>query len=263
MLSPEQIKQRKGRFTGTCANTVMSGDPARIIDLWREMTEAPDWLPLDFEGVWPVQLGIATEELNLRWAERKYGSISRKGAVVLAFDPEWAAVTLDGWLDDHKVPIECKHVGGREPYEVVVERYQPQLQWTCMVTDARECAFSVIVGANEPIVEFIPRDVAYITDHLLPRATQFMQHVRDRTPPVDMPTVTPPTLIKKTYDMHAHPVWIKSAAQWIQTHGAADTAKEHEKILKALVPEDAKICTGCGIRISRDRAGRLSLREDA
>ena len=120
----------------------------------------------------------------------------------------------------------------------------------------------MIVGANEPIIEFIPRDVGYIDQHLLPRAEQFMQHVWNKTPPVDMPTVLPPALIKKTYVMDGHAVWQKSAAQWLQTHGAADTAKEHEKILKALVPEDAKICTGCGVRISRDRAGRLALRED-
>ena len=101
MLSPEQVKAREGRMTGIRIGVLMKGDPGPINDLWKEMTDAPDYEPLDYEGVWPVQLGICTESLNLRWAARKYGEISRQGELVLAFDPEWAAVTLDGWLDDH------------------------------------------------------------------------------------------------------------------------------------------------------------------
>ena len=42
---------------------------------------------------------------------------------------------------------------------------------------------------------------------------------------------------------------------------AADDCKEAEKVLKSLVPADAKRCTGYGVRITRNRAGSLSLRE--
>lgn len=262
MLTAEQVKMRAGRMTGSRIGTLMKGDPEPIYHLWQEMTGHPEYEPEDLTGVWAVQLGATTEALNLRWAERKYGPINLKGDFVIAFEPSWAGCTLDGWLVDHKVPIECKHVGGREPYEVVVERYQPQLQWTMMVTDARECAFSVIAGANEPIVEFIPRDIEYIEHHLLPRARQFMEHVRNKTVPVDMPTIPSPAVVKKVYDMSQHPQWRTSADVWLQTYKAVEVAKEHEKILKALVPEDAKQAHGCRIKITRDRAGRLSLRED-
>jgi len=261
MLSPEQVKARAGRFGASDVGVLMRGETGPILELWKEKTGHPEHVPLDLSGVWAVQLGNATEQLNLTWAERKYGPVLRRGQNVIAFDPEWAACTLDGWLEDHKVPIECKHVGGREPYEVVVERYQPQLQWIMFVTDAREIAFSVIIGANEPVIEFIPADPEYIGELVL-RATQFWRHVQDKTPPVDVPTVPPPALIKKTYDMSSHPAWPASAASWLQSYGAVEIAKHHEKILKALMPDDAKVCHGCGVRITRDRAGRLSLRED-
>jgi len=263
MLSPDQVKAREGRLTASRVGVLMRGDPGPIHTLWLEMTDSPEYQPEDLSGVWAVQLGVATEPLNIEWFTRKYGPVSRQGEVVIAFDPEWAACTLDGWAETQKVPIECKHVGGREPYEVVLERYQPQLQWIAHVCDAREVAFSVIAGANEPIVEFIPRDIAYIEQHLLPRATLFMQHVRNRTLPVDMPAVPNPGLVKKVYDMSNHVEWRTHAQVWMQCWPAAESAKNAEKILKALVPSDAKMAFGCGCRISRDRAGRLSLREDA
>jgi len=97
----------------------------------------------------------------------------------------WAAVTLDGWCDQLDCPIEAKHVGGREPLEVIIDRYQPQLQWCMEVTGAERCALSVISGVNPPVIEFIERDVAY-ADELVRRGAMFMNHVRDRTPPIDL-----------------------------------------------------------------------------
>lgn len=259
MLSDEQLKLRQRRFGGSDANILMSGDPQKILTLWKEKTGQLE--PIDFDGVWPVQLGLATEALNLRWFERKYGPISKIGHTIVAFDPAWAMCTLDAWSDHHKVPIECKHVAGREPYETVVARYQPQLQWQMHCCDARECALSVIIGANEPLVEFIPREVEYC-EQLIERATLFMQHVLDGTPPVDIPMPPPPALMRKIYDMSQHPLWCEQADRWLQTHGAVEVAKEAEKVLKSLMPEDAKLAHGHRVKITRDRAGRLALRED-
>src|SRR5215472_10190825 len=262
MLTDEQVKLRKGRLTASNVGVLMRGEGGPIYRLWQELTDHPDYVPEDFSKVWPVQLGNCTEKLNLQWAEYKYGPIGRQGEVVYAFDPGWAACTLDGWLMNHAAAIECKHVGGREPYEVVLERYQPQLQWICHCCDCREVAFSVIIGANEPLIEFIPRDIQYLTHELIPRAEAFMQHVFNKTEPVDMPRVPGPTLIKKVYDMHDHPQWQVSASLWLQAHGAAETARDNEKILKTLMPAAAKMAHGCGVCITRNRAGYMSLRED-
>ena len=55
--------------------------------------------------------------------------------------------------------------------------------------------------------------------------------------------------------------WSAAAADWLGTREAKAKNTEAEKILKAMVPADAKKCHGHAIAITRDRAGRLSLRE--
>jgi hypothetical protein len=129
------------------------------------------------------------------------------------------------------------------------------------VSGAQQCALSVIMGANEPIVEYIERDDAYIAE-MVERGEQFMLCVALRRPPVDLEPVPPPADATKIIDMTGNVGWLRSAEIWIQSYQAAQTAKEQEKVLKAMMPEDAKKCFGYGVRITRDRAGRLSLRRD-
>jgi hypothetical protein len=258
MLNASQIAQRENKLTASRVACLMTGDTDKILNLWRELVGDPEFVPEDLSGVWPVQLGSATEALNIAWYCRKYGSVSGKGDVIVG-SPEWMAATLDGWDDARKCPIEAKHVGGREPLETIIARYQPQMHWQMMVTKSTECALSVIMGANEPIVEFIGFDKVY-GDELMKRATQFWQCVENMTPPFALAPAAVPVIADKIYTM-ATPEWITNAQRWLQTCGAVETAKDAEKKLKALVPEDAKKAVGSGVQISRDRAGRLSLRQ--
>lgn len=259
MLNAEQIKARTGKLTASRISCLMKGDAKEIYNLWLEMT-GQEFEYEDLLRVWPVQLGSCTEVLNLNWYELKNSTVTRRGDVVVHPLHTWAAATLDGWIDDLNCPIECKHVGGREPLEVIIERYQPQMQWQMEVTGARQCALSVIFGANEPIVEFIDRHDTYAAE-MVKRGAQFMRHVAKKTPPVVLDAVAAPIDASKVYDMTGNNSWASAGSDWLSTKDAAATFKESEKILKALVPEDAKKCHGHSIQITRDRAGRLSLRE--
>ncbi len=262
MLSPEQMRLRHGKLTASGVGALMSGDAEGILLLWKEMIGEAE--PERLDDVWAVQLGSATENLNLDWFERKNRLIvSRRGEVVTHPDYPWAACTLDGFISDglDGYPLDAKHCGGREPIEVIVDRYQPQMQWQMFVTGAQQCALSIILGANEPVVEYIDRADDYI-DEMVKRGQQFMDFVERRIPPVALPPVSPPADATAIYGMEGDQRWVHSAQRWLQTHGAAESAKDAEKVLKSLVPEDAAKCFGCGVRITRDRAGRLSLRED-
>lgn len=168
MLSPDQIRQRDGKLTASRVASLMTGNESDLMYLWREMIGDPGYEPEDLSEVWPVQLGSFTESLNLDWFERKHGPLSRRGDVV-THDNGWAACTLDAWSDLHGCPVETKHCGGREPIEVLVQRYQPQMHWQMIVTGANRCAFSVILGANEPLVDFYEKDEAYAAE-LMSRA---------------------------------------------------------------------------------------------
>lgn len=260
MLTATQLKQRDGKLTASRVGVLMSGDEAKILKLWQEMLglESAE----DLSGVWPVRLGEATEDLQLQWYEHKAGGpvAALRGKVEVHPTVSWAACTLDGFDVQRKCPIECKHCGGREPLETIIARYMPQMHWQMLCTDTKECALSVIMGANEPIVEYIPFDGEYAKE-LMARAEAFMLCVQTLTPPVALPAVVPPVVPAKEYDFSGNPDWQLLAGRWVQSYGAAQTAKEAEKQIKGLVPEDAKKAFGAGIVVTRNRAGAMSLRE--
>lgn len=261
MLSPTQIELRKGLLTSTRMKCLMEGDAPAILQLYYEMTDDPAFEPVDLSGVWPVQLGTATEQLNLDWFERKNRmEITRRGEVIIHPRYNWAAATLDGWIEALGCPVECKHVGGREPLEVVVDRYWPQMGWQMEVTGATQCALSIIMGASEPIVDYFDRDAPYASE-MIHRGAQFMDCVARRIMPVQLAPIPAPVVVSKDYDFLGDNRWASAAATWLTTKVAARDHVEAEKCLKELVPPDAKKCTGYGVAITRNRIGHLSLRE--
>src|SRR5215510_10366874 len=171
MLSPTQLQAREGKLTASRVACLMTGDKEKIMNLWREMAGDPDFVPEDLTWELPVQIGEATEPVNIRFYAHNQGTtVSRQGEVVTG-NPAWMGATLDGWDDTLKCPIECKTVGGFEKLEVIIERYQPQMQWQMLVTQAPQCALSVIFGNAKQVVELIPYDPAYANE-LARRALQ-------------------------------------------------------------------------------------------
>lgn len=261
MLTDAQLAARDGRLTASRVAVLMSGDETKLLNLWRELVGDPEFVADDLSGVWPVQLGSTTEALNLAWYERKHGPLTRHGEVVCHPLHDWAACTLDAFDAALPGPVEAKHVGGREPLAKVLERYQPQVHWQMLCTGTYKAALSVIEGSAEPVVEVVAFDADYARE-LFARAEAFMQCVWNLTPPVAMPAVAAPVKAEKAYDMAASNEWGEHAVTWLETCGPAKKAATAEKALKALVPADAARCFGKGVQITRDRAGRLSLREE-
>lgn len=260
MLTPAQIEARDGKLTASRVACLMNGDEAKIRNLWREMIGDPDFVPDDLSGVWAVQLGTCTEGLHLDWIEGKSGPVTRRGEVVVHPDIEWAACTLDGWDEGLGCPIECKHVGGFEPRDRIVTRYMPQLHWQMLVTGADRAILSVIEGAKEPSSDEVTLDADYAAE-LMRRATAFMACVQTLTPPVALPAIAAPVVPERTVDMGCSNEWGEHAATWLETRDAAKKAASAEKSIKALVPDDAKRAHGAGVEVTRDKAGRLSLKE--
>jgi hypothetical protein len=261
MLSPTQIAARDGKLTASAVACLMTGDADKIMNLWRELTGDPSYEREDLSGVWPVQLGSHTEPLNLDWYERRTGKpLSKRGDVIVHPQHDWAACTLDAWDDALACPVEAKHVGGFEKTAAILERYAPQAHWQMIVTGSKQCVFSIIEGAREPIIEVVPFDAEYAAE-LWQRAEQFMRCVFCLTPPVVLAPVAAPVKAEKLYDMTGKNEWAAEAVTWITTKQAAKDNKAAEKALKELVPADAAKCSGHGISISRNKAGSLSIRE--
>lgn len=264
MLSPDQLKARENKLTASRVACLMTGDEKKIMDLWRGMVGDPDYMPEDLSDVWAVQLGAHTESLNLDWYERRTGRIvERRGEVVVHHEIEWAAATLDGWvqLDDTRgYCVETKHTGGFEPIETIIDRYMPQMHWQMFVTNSSRCDLSVIMGARELAIEVIEYDPAYANE-LIGRAKEFMACVESLTPPVALPPVAAPVKSVKTYSMVGNNSWANEAVTWMTTRQAARDNEAASKAIKAMVPADAVKCDGHGIQVSRSKAGALSIRE--
>src|SRR5678815_3684349 len=123
MLTPEQLAAREGKLTGSMVAALMTGDQQKLLNAWRLLIGDTEYVVEDLSGIWAVQLGAITEALNLRWYELKTGRpITRAGEVVVHPKIPWAACTLDGWDDAIPGPIECKHVGGFEPRQRIIQR---------------------------------------------------------------------------------------------------------------------------------------------
>ena len=264
-LTAKQRELREGKLTASAVACLMEGDHERIYNLWLELTVDPDFSPPDFSDNWHVQLGAVTEQLNLDWFAKKHGQVTQRGSVLYHAEHDWAACTLDGWSEDHACPIECKHLIGYTPTPEAAAKYYPQMQWQMWITDAEQCAFSAIQGGKPPEVIFIPRDGLYIAE-LARRGGEFMEHVRNLTPPVNYAPVEGKAIVEAVveYDMERHASaddFLEGAVSWLNTVAAAKEFTTAEKVLKKLCPEDGKLMFGFGIEITRNKAGALSIKE--
>lgn len=262
-LTPEQKAARQGKLTASSVGVLMGGDKEKIMALWQEMVGDPAFVEPDFEDIWAVQLGIVTEDLNLRWYERRSGrALSRRGEVVVHPDYDWAAATLDAFDEFLPGPVECKHVGGWEKTEVIVQRYMPQCQWQMEVTQTKTCALSLIEAAREPKIEVIEYDKDYANE-MLARAHRFMRHVWEMTVPVEMEAVVAPVKpeLLRDYNMTGNNTWAAHANDWLAHKKAAKLFADSEKGLKEMFPHDGRNAEGYGVKLSRDKAGRLRIRE--
>jgi hypothetical protein len=259
-LTAEQKAAREGKLTASRVKVLMTGDTEGIFALYRQMIgEIPEE---NLDNVWAVQLGAVTEKLNLDWYEKKNGRLlTHRGVVIGHPDVAWAAATLDGWDPELKCPVECKHNNGHEPWEILVDRFQPQMQWQMWCTGAAQCALSVICGAREPVVDYIDMHDGYITQ-MLDRAEHFMMCVDLRQPPVKLAPVIAPGDAQRIVDMTGNNAWAQSAANWIATKESSELFQSSKDVIKELMPPDAKRANGYGVYCLRDRAGRLHVRKD-
>ena len=261
-LTEKQIAGRAGKLTASRVGILMNGTDAAVMALWREMIGDPDYVPEDLSGVWPVQLGSHTESLNLDWYERTTGRTLERGASVTSRDMPWAAATLDGWDAAENMCVEAKHVNAYSKLPDVIGRYAPQLHWQMYVTQTNRAALSVIIGAAEPTVEILHRDLDYMRE-LLARAAAFWRCVETMTPPIELPPAVAivPHHEMREVDMGGNNAWAQWAAEWVVNRPAAKMFDAAAKELKKAVPDDARRAHGHGVEVTRAKNGALTIKE--
>ena len=244
---------------GSDAAKIVSGD---WYDLFMDKTGRSE--PDDLSGVWPVQLGIVTEELNLDWYARKFGAVAgRRGEVVVHPHQPFMRCTLDGWDDKAGHVIQAKHVNAFSKIADVRERYTPQVMHEMAVTNAKAGVLSVIIGAAEPVYELIDRDEFWEIDYL-EKCREFWRYVEeDRAPeqgaPMEIAPVAP--ALMRVVDMSESNSWAANAATWLRFKGEAKAWETSVKEIKLLVEADVREARGHGIICTRSKAGALTIKE--
>ena len=245
---------------GSDANIIWRNNPEELAKLYNTKgTINKDVKGEDLSDVFPVQMGILTEELNTLWFEKKYDwKVDRGGCYsncLNSLDDGYPFYChTDGIvLDSYGQPttfLECKHTNPFGTVKEKIDSYMPQLQFYMMHLDVRSCWLSIIRGNVEPVVYEIESNVVY--QHELNKlCSDFWDRVQSQEPYVEDDQHSTPHLDlvndvlidkKKDYDMK-DTSWDSICDRLDQTAGAVDIFNEAKKELKALVPKDASKCT--------------------
>jgi predicted phage-related endonuclease len=141
-LSAAAKSARLSCLGGSDANTIMSGDDERIINLWHE--KRGDREPDDLSDNLAVIMGSFTEPLNAAWFEKQMGfKVDRRGEVAQHPERDFMRCTLDGTTNG--AVWEAKHCGAFVKSEDVQVRYLPQLTHNMLCTGL-ESAFLSVLG---------------------------------------------------------------------------------------------------------------------
>jgi predicted phage-related endonuclease len=244
---------------GSDARIIMGEDEVALVRLWREKRGEVE--PEDLSGNLVVQLGRATEDLNRAWYEATTGErITDVQRHVRHPAIRWMAATPDGRLASTGAVFESKFM---LPWyfseEAAAEKYKPQLQHNMWVLAAKTAVLSVITGGGKWVEIKTHADPLY--QHLIVTAERkFWRCVESGETPrlfgVDPPK--PRIEAVRTLDMNASNAWAEFAAIFAQTRAAHGEHEQAKSELRKLMPEDARIAIGHGIRAKRSKSGAVS-----
>jgi predicted phage-related endonuclease len=238
----------------------MGDNEAALIRLWREKRGEVDAEDLSDNLV--VQLGLATEDLNRRWYEANTGQVITDVQRKIHHPVlRWMGATLDGRVQGSDAVFEAKFM---LPWsfseEAAAEKYMPQLQHNMWVVAVRTAVLSVITGGGKWVEITTHADPLY--QHLIVTAERkFRRCVESGEQPRLFGIEPPKARLQaiRIVDMIASNAWAEFAAVFTRTRQAHHDHEHAKAELKSLMPEDAKVAVGHGVRAKRSKAGAISL----
>jgi len=250
---------RRNFIGGSDARLIMGDDEADLIRLWREKRGETE--PQDFSQNLIVQLGSATEDLNLKWYQRCTGHTVKDLQKRIRHPiNKWMGATLDGIVEQTGSIYEAKFM---LPWafseEGAAEKHMAQLQHNMWVANARTGVLSIITGGGKWVEIRINADPLY--QHLLITAEKkFWRCVQSGDPPrlfgVEAPR--PRMEAVRIADMTSSNAWAELSAIYRRTKTAYEEHESAKLELKKLIPEDVREALGHGLRAKRSKSGAIS-----
>jgi predicted phage-related endonuclease len=260
-MSDEVKQARRSSIGGSDARIIMSGNQKDIENLWRE--KRGEQVSQDLSEVLVVALGNITEALNTDWFEFKNGLwVTDEQSRPSYKDWPVAMSTLDGLVrhEENGPAIGVFEAKFMLPFywslDEAVAKYMPQVQHNMMVTGIDKAWLSIITGGGQYACQPIEADDFYQIQ-LLEAEKDFWDCVQTgRTPGVpeiEAPKVEP----VKTYDMTGNNEWATFATIIGETYRDWKRHDENKKSIKSLMPEDAIVADGHGVKLKRSKDGKV------
>ena len=250
---------RRRFIGGSDARIIMGNDEPALIRLWREKRGEIE--PEDLSGNLIVQLGKATEDLNVSWYERNSGRrVIERQRLVKHSAISFMAATLDGVVEGTGAIFEAKFM---LPWsfsdEAAVEKHMAQVQHNMWVTHLRTSVLSIITGGGKWVEISIPMDPLYLSV-LVSAEKKFWRCFQSGEPPhlINAEAPRPRLEVVRIVDMSSSNSWAGFAGLFRNTRSAFLDHERARTELKALMPEDAKEAIGHGVRAKRSKTGAVS-----
>jgi len=288
MSAPKYINHGKLGGTAACilAHGIHFGNTP--LTLWEELTKRKE--PEDLRWKLPVQIGIATEQVNIDFLGHKTGyHIVPGDQVPKNFLPEnvnynitlektpagkvplftstkfkWAVAQVDGFArnpkDDAIRLVEAKHSSGFGTIEKSYETYYPQLQHYLGILGFTHGAISVIFDNHNHEYMWVRRDDKYIKA-LWTKMDRFWKFVETDKPPVKAKGMAKKVVPTKTKNQTASNEWGAAEDDFVTNKNAAEKFEAAKKSLKALAPADAVRTFGKVLEVRRAKNGNASIKQ--
>jgi predicted phage-related endonuclease len=259
-LADDEAAERRSFIGGSDANVILSGNPEKILRLWREKRGQAE--PEDLSSSLPVMLGCWTEAFNRQWFQGLSGDrVTSPGRRFTCSKHGWRRCTVDGVVESSGAIWEAKHTSAFAKPEELLERYMPQLQHNMAVAAVERAVLSVIFGNHKFEIVEVASDWLYQLE-LLDAEEQFWECVLSGKEPVPIAPPRPPRPVgTREVCLQGNNTWASAAHDWLVSREAAKVHASSTTLIKSLIEEDVARAFGHGVEAKRSKSGAITIRE--
>jgi len=268
-INPTQSPYIEDYIRGSDMIDIMNGNWNKLWKIKKGLQGRPD---LSFQ--FNVQLGLATEDFNIKWAEDNYMLKFNKQA---ARQMQYGLIKLTGTLDGFSgtnaddeieyIGIECKHTYSYNTMDKMLEYYMPQLQFYIWIAKLNKIVFSVIFGNQWKAVEVYPSE-EYLSN-MQDQIKLFWEHIIHNTEPDDLNYNTQvlrdnilsidgvPINKMTARDASQSNSFTEYTQQYLQYEDAAKTFEAAKKALREEIRPNEREVYNDLIAVKRDKRGSV------
>jgi len=268
-INPTQSPHIEDFIRGSDMIDIMNGNWNKLWRIKKGLQGRPD---LSFQ--FNVQLGLATEDFNIKWAEDNYMlKFNKQAKRQLQYGLIKLTGTLDGFSGTNSedkieyIGIECKHTYSYNTMDKMLEYYMPQLQFYIWIANLNKIIFSVIFGNQWKAVEVYPSE-EYL-DGMKEQIKLFWEHIVHNTEPDDLDYNTQ-DLRNNVVSIDGVPInkmtardasqsnsFTEYTQQYLQHEDAAKTFEAAKKALREEIRPNEREVYNDLISVKRDKRGSV------